>query len=551
LKKLSYDFVKNNIESEGYKLLSEEYKNVFDLLSITCPNGHNIELSWQKWNIGRRCKYCNKSLCIEDIRKDIESKGCKLLADVFKSSKDKLKIMLPNGTIIFKSWSKWRTSSINNKLKNICITVPSFEEFNKEVLYEGYKILSDKLDHIHGKSKFKMMCPYGHIMDKTYSSWKSGYRCYKCSRKKVGDLYRLPYELIKISFEKDNYELISQSYDNAFTKLDYICPNGHHHSIRWNDWQQGCRCPECNTYSSKGELELSEFIKSLVSKTITNDRTIISPYELDIVIPEKKIAIEYCGLYWHSELAGINSRYHLNKLELCNKQSYRLITIFEDEWVHKKDIVKNRLRHILGSNNVNKIYGRQCQIKEISIDMKNKFLDDYHIQGKDISKVRLGAFYNDTLVSVMTFSHGSISKGSKKEDNIWELNRFCIHQSFSIVGVASKLLKYFEKNYEWRKIFSYADRRWSIGNVYIKLGFDLSYITKPNYWYTDGSLKRIHRFNLRKSSIDPKDKTELELRRSQGYFRIWDCGNLKYIKLNKGDLYGKEIENHGILRLSN
>jgi hypothetical protein len=98
-----------------------------------------------------------------------------------------------------------------------------------------------------------------------------------------------------------------------------------------------------------------------------------------------------------------------------------------------------------------------------------------------------------------------------------------------VLGGASKLLKYFERNYDWSKIISYADRRWSVGNVYDKLGFDLTGVTKPNYWYIKDQ-KRLHRFNLRKKYEDPKNLTEWQIRQSQGWNRIWDCGNLRYEK---------------------
>jgi hypothetical protein len=131
----------------------------------------------------------------------------------------------------------------------------------------------------------------------------------------------------------------------------------------------------------------------------------------------------------------------------------------------------------------------------------------------------------------MTFSHGNISKGSKNIENIWELNRFCSNYNYHIPGIASKILSYFKKNYEWKEIFSYADRRWSDGNLYYKLGFELDLTTKPNYWYVKG-LNRIHRFTLRKKSEEPKDIPEWVLRSKEGYHRIYDCGHYKFVLIN-------------------
>jgi len=209
---------------------------------------------------------------------------------------------------------------------------------------------------------------------------------------------------------------------------------------------------------------------------------------------------------------------------------YRLIHIFEDEWILKKDIVKSRLKHILGkTEDLTHIGARECIIKEISSKEKDEFLEQFHIQGKDVSKVKLGAFYKHQLVAVMTFSHGSLAKGVKHQNPlVWELNRFCSHSDFIISGIASKLLEYFKRNYTWHKIFSYADRRWSDGNLYEKLGFQLDHVTQPNYWYV-GDFERIHRFNLRKRPEEPKDIPEHILRLQEGYIRVWDCGNLKFV----------------------
>ena len=128
----------------------------------------------------------------------------------------------------------------------------------------------------------------------------------------------------------------------------------------------------------------------------------------------------------------------------------------------------------------------------------------------------------------MTFSHGNISKGSKHVEGVWELNRFCSNYNYRIPGIASKLLTHFKRNYEWKEIFSYADKRWSTGNVYYKLGFELDHETIPNYWYIK-NFQRIHRFNLRKRPDEPKEIPEWVLRQEEGYLKIWDCGNMKFV----------------------
>lgn len=293
-------------------------------------------------------------------------------------------------------------------------------------------------------------------------------------------------------------------------------------------------CRKCFPFSSSAaEREIREYIESILNdiEIIFNDRKILDGKEIDILIPSKNIGIEFDGVYSHSDKRGITENYHINKTNLANKKGYRLIHIFEDEWLYKKDIVKTRLKRILQVDNSIKIFARNCIIKEINSKMKNDFLINYHIQSWDVSSIKLGAFYNNELVSVMTFSKGNISKGSTATEGIWELNRFCSKPDYSIVGIGGKLLSYFKNNYKWVEIFSYCDRRWSDGNLYIKLGFELCKITKPNYWYIKGT-KRIHRFNLRKRADEPKNISEWKLREAEGYYKIWDCGNFKFHVVN-------------------
>lgn len=339
--------------------------------------------------------------------------------------------------------------------------------------------------------------------------------------------------------ERTNFELLSD-YKNAHSNILVKCKDCEFEfETIWNYLQYRKGCPQCYINGiSLQEFELLSFVKSILPDTeiISNSRKIIPPQELDIYIPNKNIAIEYNGLWFHSEdceFGGKDEKYHISKTVQCSKKDITLIHIFEDEWLFKQDIVKNRLLNILGESNKKKIYARKCIIREIDSKVKNNFLDKFHLQGKDSSIVKLGAFYNDILVSVMTFSHGNIAKGSKQIDSVWELNRFCSDYNYNVVGIASKFLSCFKKDYEWGKIFSYADRRWSIGNLYYKLGFDLEYITKPNYWYLKRG-RRIHRFALRKTSEDDKNIPERILRKEQGYSRIWDCGNLKFSILNGG-----------------
>ena len=296
------------------------------------------------------------------------------------------------------------------------------------------------------------------------------------------------------------------------------------------------RCLSCNPlYSVKSlkQREVYDYINTIYNGEILyNCRSVLSNNnELDIYIPEKNIAIEYNGNYWHSELLGKDKKYHIAKTEECEKLGIQLIHIFEDEWLNKEYIVKNRIKYILNVES-GKLYARNCTIKEISASDKNKFLLDNHLQGPDKSKIKLGAFYDNELVSVMTFGGLRRALGSIQVNNHYELYRFC--SKIRIIGIASKLLTYFIRNYSPEKIITYADRRWSNGKLYEAIGFTKVSNGTPNYWYLDGNMNRIHRYTFRKGILSNKladfnpQLTEWQNMQRNGYNRIWDCGSLKF-----------------------
>ena len=289
-------------------------------------------------------------------------------------------------------------------------------------------------------------------------------------------------------------------------------------------------CTLCNTVSelkSIKEKELTDFLLSLGLNLIKGDRDILNGKEIDILIPDFNIGIEFNGLYWHCE-KYVDKDYHLNKTNMCESKGIQLIHIFEDEWVNNKEIIKSRLKNLFKLTD-NKVYGRKCVIKEVNTKDKTKFLNDNHIQGTIGSKVNLGLYYNDELVSIMTFGKGRVVMNGVK--NEWELLRFCNKINHSVTGGASKLFKHFIKKYNPNNVISYADRRWSQGNLYPQIGFNKTHTSSPNYFYIINT-ERVHRFKYRKNLLIKdgfdKNKTEREIMYDRKIYRIYDCGNLVY-----------------------
>ena len=297
------------------------------------------------------------------------------------------------------------------------------------------------------------------------------------------------------------------------------------------------RCLKCNPYIagfSYDEKEISDYVKSLtVESVIENDRSVLNGMELDIYIPSKKIAIEYDGLHWHSECGGGKDKnYHLNKTSMCDIKGIRLIHIFEDEWVYNKDIIKSKLKHILQEDKNKPIYARNCEIENIT-DCKD-FLNKNHIQGDVAASIKLGAFYKEELVAVMTFGKKRVALGNTKHTSgEYELLRFAT--SKRVIGIANKLFSYFTKKYNPNKITTFADKRYSVGNLYEKMNFKFVADTKPNYWYFKrGGNIRWHRYGFAKHNLSKRLKkyddslSEWQNMQLNDYDRIWDCGNKKY-----------------------
>lgn len=292
--------------------------------------------------------------------------------------------------------------------------------------------------------------------------------------------------------------------------------------------------------TSHYEQEILEFLQSLgITNIIQNDRELICPKELDFYLPEYKLAIEFDGIYWHAEQQGKTKYYHRDKTDACEEKGVQLIHIFETEWVGKKEIIKSILEAKLNMS-TKLCYARQCVIKEITVKESGSFVNANHRQGTSPSSLKLGAYYRDELVSVMTFSRPSIAKGRKDNASVtdFELARFVTKLGYHIPGIGSKIFSFFKKNYEWKKLVTYADRRYSSrmsGAFYEKIGFEFVAITAPCYWYFEfGSIKLTHRFRYRKSELkklldtfDPK-LTEYTNMLNNNFDRVWDCGNFKF-----------------------
>lgn len=287
------------------------------------------------------------------------------------------------------------------------------------------------------------------------------------------------------------------------------------------------------SYSSY-EKELVNYIKTINRngyKIISNTRDVVDNYELDIYIPEKKIAIEFNGDYWHSELKK-DKNYHQKKTIACAKQGIHLIHIFEHEWLDdvKKEKIKNILKNeIYGIDN--KVYARNTSVSIASQQEIKEFEEKYHMQGYTPSSINIKLSLNNDILGIMTF--GKPRFNSKFE---YELIRLCYRDDIKVIGGSQKMFKYFVKKYNPQSIISYCSIDKFIGSVYRKLGFKTSIemITEPNYiWINLNKRDILNRYQTQKHKLIEKGlgnlgDTESEIMQNLGYVRIHDCGNLKF-----------------------
>lgn len=279
------------------------------------------------------------------------------------------------------------------------------------------------------------------------------------------------------------------------------------------------------------QKSIMELLTSMNISFTVNDRNILDGVELDIVIPDKKIAIECNGTYWHSESQGRGRDYHIGKTRNAEAQGYRLIHLWEHVYRKKPIIVESRLRSILGE--ATRIYARKTLVVPVDFKTAGAFMEANHIQGSAMSSRQYGLLYEGALVAVMTFGKSRFDKNIE-----WELIRYATKAGLNVVGGPSKLYKYFLSDTAAKTVVTYAARDWNTGDLYEKLGFEFKHETSPSYYYTKNYLDFENRVAYQKHKLSEKLEvfdatlTEWDNMQANGFDRIWDCGNRVYHWIN-------------------
>jgi rubredoxin len=345
--KLTIGQVKSQIEQCKYTLLSQDYKNNSTKLDIQCSSGHQYQATWTNFQQGYRCPYCSrKRVTYQQVKEQVEQQGYALLSKYYRNSRTKLDIRCDKGHQYQTSWGCIR---LGCKCPYCIGKIVTHQQIKEYIEQQNYTLLSEHYKNNH--TKLDIQCPEGHQYKVKWNDFKSGYRCPYCAKRKID------YQQIKEYIEQQNYILLSKGYKNALTKLDIRCPKGHQYQARWNDFQQGNRCPRCN--ESKGERRISQILESLNISFVRQYRLEKGKpsLKLDFYIPSLNLGIEYDGLH------------HFEPVCFGGMSLERAIRSFEEQ--QKRDRKKERLCYKNGWNLVRIRYDESLNVKTIKSKIQN------------------------------------------------------------------------------------------------------------------------------------------------------------------------------------
>ncbi len=518
---------------------------------IICPEHGEFYETFEKHKNGKGCPQCQTILKNEKFiikAKGIHSNKYDYSLVNYVKNNIKIKIICPEHGV----FEQLPYAHLNGSGCPYC----AGKNFSTEEMIEKFKkVHQDKYDYskftyVNNYTKGIIICPEHGEFLQTPNNHKNGNGCPQCGILKT----KLTSETVIKQFQKthkDYYLYNKFIYINDNTKGIIICPkHGEFLQLPFNH-KSGQNCPQCKT-NKKEEFIISLF-KEYNINCIYNDRNLIKPLEIDILVPDFNFGIEHNGLAFHSygksNWSAINNydkldrNKHLNKTIEMEKANYQLLHIREDHLLNenKKDIWKSILLNKCGISH--KKDARKLQIIDLSNhnSFVKEFLENNHLQGSCPASIQLGLRDPKTgeIYSIMTFGKSRFNKNIE-----YELLRFCNLKFHNVRGAASKLLKAFERMYKPSSLISYANRDWSQGNLYSKLGFTYSHVSEPNYvYFYIKNMEIIQRQTVQKHKL--KDflesrnlifKEELSERDNMilnGFRIYYDTGNLVYIKKYK------------------
>ena len=462
----------------------------------------------------------------------------------FKINTDKITIICPTHG----EFSQVVSAHLQGQKCPVCAKIEGAElqRFtDEELLLKVIAVHSDKYEYDFTEytnigSKIKIKCNKHGWFHQRFDNHVGGSGCPECSLEASRFcLNEFIEKSRKIHKDKYDYSLCTENV-NSKTKMDIICPkHGVFKKSQNEHMTLKSGCPSCASTFSKFEQWVGEVITEVTGEKISKKK-LSNNKEVDVVYGN--IGFEANGLLYHCEglvngslnNGGKDRYYHLDKTNQAKEDGIKLYHIFENEYLEKPDLLRNKILNACGLNLGKKGHARSCEIIEISHNESFDFLEKYHIQGGDTSPIRYGAVLDGEMVGVMTFKRTS-------EAGVYDLNRYATNYNYHIRGLASKMLRKFERDFSPSKIKTFADIRWTPdgeNNLYTKLGFKLIEQQPPVYHYYNKKYgaKLFNRMRYQKHKILKEypeldsSMTEKEMMIYLGFDRVWDCGNWKFEK---------------------
>lgn len=429
--------------------------------------------------------------------------------------------------------------------------------------YDDLRSFIKAASHVHGAydysefsydgahTKSTIICPNHGPFEQNPTSHMQGKGCPACASTLTGLRSRsstLKFVEKATQLYGDKYDYSEVEYTKAHSHVRIICKDhGPFEQTPTNHLTGKDACTRCNNMKSAGEQEVLKFL-SVFTTTDPRNRTLIKPKELDIYLPERKLAIEYCGMFWHSHgdtaSERANKRNHATKHNACQALGVRLITLYESEWQERKTQVRRLLRAAIGKLR-GRVLARKCQLGEVSPQQAREFFSKYHIQGGTGNGEHYGLFWKGKLVACMRFTFGGNDRGAQAKSRVWTLSRYATR--VNVVGGASRLFTAFLREHNPSEVKSFSDNRLFSGGTYTQLGFTLEEEVGPDYqvWSQKLGLRpkpHYQRRNLQaritehgvteQYDHETDQRTEAEMTYLMGARRIFDCGKKRWVWTN-------------------
>lgn len=522
------EFIKESKKVHGgeFDYSKTEYLGTKQKIILICSKGHEVSVFPDNHLRGFGCKKC--SGVHQKTQKEFIEKASRVHANLYIYDNVKYVRCDKKISITCEKHGDFIQTPASHLAGRGCPKCRGMYKTTEDIIKEfkkvhGFKYDYSKVNYINNSSKVTIVCKkHGEFKQVPYSH-TNGSGCPACVGKvkqttesfktKAASRHKNKYSYDKSEFKGSHIPLIVTCEEHG----DFMTTPGNHLA--------GKGCPKCNyQVSSQEELLIKEF--PIFKQT---NKSILYPRHLDLYSDKHRLAVEINGRYWHSEQNGKSSTYHLTKTEDCLAKKITLLHFWENEVDSKFNIIKSMISSKLGGSE--KVHGRNTKLITPTKQEVKEFLDVNHLQGDLPYKKAYGLVLEGQLVSLMTFGKPRYNKQYE-----WEILRYTTKLGFTVVGGASKLFSAFIKDCSPKSIITYADRRYSEGEVYEKLGLQFSHNSRPNYFYAKGSTS-IPRYMAQKHKL-PKllgDKFNPHLSETQnmlnnGYVKVWDCGNKVFVK---------------------